>query len=84
MPQGILAFAEQRDGELKKPALESVSAAARLKGDLGGSVTAVVIGSEIQGIAASLAAYGADEILCFDHRFPVSTVGCTVVHPTRR
>ena len=69
MAQGILAFAEQREGTLKKHALEAVSAAAALKADVGGPVTAVVIGSGIQEIAADLAAYGADEIVAFDQDF---------------
>ena len=69
MPQGILAFAEQRDGAFKKTAFESVSTAVRLKADLGGTVTAVVIGRNIQDLAGELAACGADEILAFDQDF---------------
>ncbi|MEE9391487.1 MAG: electron transfer flavoprotein subunit alpha/FixB family protein [Planctomycetota bacterium] len=66
MPAGILAFCEQRGGQLKKAAQEAVSTAAKLKTDLGGDVTAVVIGKGIQGAAAGLAAYGADRVVCFD------------------
>jgi electron transfer flavoprotein alpha subunit len=67
MPQGVLAFVEQREGTIKKAALEAVSTAARLKKDLGGQAVAVVIGAGIRDAAATLAAYGADRILAFDH-----------------
>ncbi|MCB9831845.1 MAG: electron transfer flavoprotein subunit alpha/FixB family protein [Planctomycetes bacterium] len=66
MPQGILTFAEQRDGSFKKVAFEATSAAAALKADFGGKVTSVVIGKGVQAIAAKLGAYGADEVLAFD------------------
>jgi electron transfer flavoprotein alpha subunit len=69
MAQGIVAFCEQREGEFKKSAFEAVSAAAALKADLGGDVTAVVIGHEIQDMAAGLAAYGADKVIAFDQSF---------------
>ncbi len=69
MPQGILTFAEQRDGAFKKAAYEAVSAGAALKGDFGGAVSAVVIGKGVQEIAPQLGAYGADEVLAFDQDF---------------
>ncbi len=66
MSQGILAFAEQREGSLKKAALEACTAATKLKADLGGDVTAVVIGKNVQDIAKTLGAYGADNVMVFD------------------
>ncbi len=66
MSQGILAFAEQREGSLKKAALEACSTAMKIKAELGGDVTAVVIGKNIQDIAKNLGAYGADHVLVFD------------------
>ena len=69
MSQGILVFCEQREGSLKKWAAEGVAAAAQLKNDLGGQVTAVVIGQGIQEEAAGLAAYGADRVIAFDQDF---------------
>ena len=63
---GILTFAEQRDGKLRRASLEAVSEARRLAGALGGSVTAVLVGSGVEGLAAELGAYGADVVHVFD------------------
>ncbi|MFT7618862.1 MAG: electron transfer flavoprotein alpha subunit [Planctomycetota bacterium] len=66
MSQGILAFAEQREGSFKKAAFEACSTACKLKADLGGEVTAVVVGKDVQDIAKTLGAYGVDNVLVFD------------------
>ncbi len=66
MSQGILVFAEQRDGSFKKAAFEACSAAQRLKADLGGDVCAIVIGRNIQDLAKGLGSWGADQVLAFD------------------
>jgi electron transfer flavoprotein alpha subunit len=59
----IFAFAETRDGELRKTALEAVTAARRLADGMGGEVHAVVLGGAgVGGKAADLARYGADRI----------------------
>jgi electron transfer flavoprotein alpha subunit len=63
---GILTFAEQRDGKLRRPSLEAVSEARRLADALGGPVTAVLVGSGIEGLAGELAACGADVVHVFD------------------
>jgi electron transfer flavoprotein alpha subunit len=63
---GILTFAEQRDGKLRRPSLEAVSEAKRLAATLGGPVTAVLVGSGVEGLAAELGAYGADVVHVFD------------------
>ena len=63
---GIVTFAEQRDGKLRRPSLEAVSEAKRLAGTLGGPVTAVLVGSGVEGLAAELGAYGADVVQVFD------------------
>ena len=63
---GILAFAEQRDGVLRRASLEAVSEAKRLAGTLGGPVTAVLIGSGVAGLAKELGAQGADTVHVFD------------------
>ncbi len=62
----ILTFAEQRDGTLRRAALETVSEARRLAGPLGASVTTVVIGPGSEPLAAELTAQGADEVVVFD------------------
>ena len=65
----VLVFAESRAGELRKVALEAVTAArklAELSG--GGSVHAVVAGDAgIGGKADALAQHGADKILVLEH-----------------
>jgi electron transfer flavoprotein alpha subunit len=66
MAQGVLAFAEQVDGSFRKIAYEAVSEGRRLADTLGETVTAVVLGSGIEGMAEELAKYGADKILVAD------------------
>ena len=62
----ILTFAEQRDGKLRRAALETVSEARRLAGPLGATVAAVVIGPGGESLAGELAAHGADAVHVFD------------------
>ena len=66
MPQGVLVFAEQVDGSFRKVAYEAVSEGRRLADSLGEMVTAVVLGSDIEGMAGELGKYGADKILTAD------------------
>jgi electron transfer flavoprotein alpha subunit len=57
----ILAFAEQKDGEIRGVAAEVVSVAASRAGELGGQAHAVVLGGAGIGEgAAGLGAYGAE------------------------
>jgi len=62
----IVAFAEHRDGKLRRPSLEAVSEARRLAGPLKASVHAVLVGSGIEGLASELGAHGADTVHVFD------------------
>jgi len=66
MAQGVLVFAEQVDGRFRKIAYEAVSEGRRLADTLGETVTAVVLGSGVDGIAGELGKYGADRILVGD------------------
>lgn len=66
MSQGILIFAEQRDGILPKITLELVSEGRRLADKSGSEVGAVLIGSGVEGLADTLAGYGADKIYLLD------------------
>jgi electron transfer flavoprotein alpha subunit len=59
----IIAFAEQRDGKFKKSAYEVVQAARKIADGLGGTLTAVVIGRDVAGIAPALGAYGATRVV---------------------
>jgi len=63
---GILTFAEQRDGALRRASLEVVSEAKRLAGSFGGTVSTVVVGPGTEGLAAELGSYGADTVHVFD------------------
>ena len=66
MAQGVLVFAEQVDGSIRKIAYEAVSEGRRLADTIGDTVSAVVFGSSIDGIAGELAQYGADKIFVGD------------------
>jgi electron transfer flavoprotein alpha subunit len=63
----ILAFAEQRENKLKKSAFEVVHAARNIADKTGGDVTALVIGEQVQSVAAELGGYGANRILVVQH-----------------
>src|SRR5688572_14410182 len=64
----ILAFAEARNGELRKVALEAVTAARRLADSTGGEVHALLVGPPgITGKAAALGEHGADTVLVCEH-----------------
>jgi electron transfer flavoprotein alpha subunit len=59
----ILAFAEQREGKLKKSAFEVTQTARRIADQLGAELVTILIGDEVNGIAAELGAYGAKRVL---------------------
>jgi electron transfer flavoprotein alpha subunit len=63
--QGILAFIEQRQGSIKKPSLESLSAARKLADDLKENVIALYIGADDP--SAMLASFGADKVVLVRH-----------------
>jgi Electron transfer flavoprotein, alpha subunit len=64
----IFAFAEARNGELRKVALENVTAARKLADATGGQVYALLVGAPgIAAKAAQLAEYGADVVLVCEH-----------------
>jgi electron transfer flavoprotein alpha subunit len=64
----VLAFAESRGGELRKVALEAVTAARKLADAGGGEVHAMLIGAPgIGSKAEQLGRYGADVVLLVEH-----------------
>ena len=68
MAANILAFAEARAGELRKTALESVTAARSIADAAGGEVHAILFGAPgIASKAAALTAHGADLVLVVEH-----------------
>ena len=68
MANDILVVAETRGGDVRKVALEVVTAARTLADGLGGSVHAIVFGAPgIGSVAPKLAAVGADVVLVVEH-----------------
>ena len=59
---GILVFSEQREGRVKRVALEALGAAKRLSPQAGGPIAAVLIGDRVGSEAKTLAAAGAEKI----------------------
>jgi electron transfer flavoprotein alpha subunit len=66
MAQGVFAITEQRDGELRKVSFEVVSEGRRIADGLGADLTAVVLGSGVEGLAEELKKFGPDKILVAD------------------
>lgn len=62
MSNQIWIFAEQRNGEIKRPALEMASAGRQLADILGFELCAVLLGDAIANQASALADYGVDKI----------------------
>lgn len=64
----VFAFAESREGELRKIALEAVTAARAVADKTGGSVDAFLAGAPgIESKASELAKYGADTVVTVEH-----------------
>ena len=66
MAQGVFVITEQRDNAFRKVSFEAVSEGRRIADGLGADMTAVVVGSGIEGLAAELEKYGPDKILVAD------------------
>jgi electron transfer flavoprotein alpha subunit len=66
MAQGVFAIAEQRDGELRKVSFEVVSEGRRVADGMGADLTAVLLGSGVDGLAEELKKYGPDKIVVAD------------------
>jgi electron transfer flavoprotein alpha subunit len=67
MSKNVFVFAEQRDGEIQKVAIELVGKARELADDLGQEVVAVLPGSGIEEKAKVLIAHGADKVIVADY-----------------
>ncbi|MCY6369761.1 electron transfer flavoprotein subunit alpha/FixB family protein [Clostridium ganghwense] len=61
--KGVWVFAEQRDGELQKVALELLGKGREIADKLGVELTAVLLGDKVDNLAKDLLAYGADKVL---------------------
>lgn len=67
MAKGVMIVAEQRDGALRKISFELASAARKLADQLGDEVSAVLLGSGVEGIAGQLGKYGVDKVYVADN-----------------
>ena len=65
---GVWVFAEQREGKLQKVSLELLGEGRRQADKLGVKLTALLLGSNIDGLTKTLAEHGADEVLVADHK----------------
>lgn len=90
MANGVLVFAEQRDGKLRKAGMETLSEGRRLADKLGQSLSALLIGSGIEALAQEAAHYGAETVYIADNQAlgKYSTDGYTkvftdVIHETQ-
>ena len=63
MSNGILVFAEHRDGVLNKTSFEAIAAAQSLAAELGQTVTAVLVGSGAEGLAQEVAGYDVSRVV---------------------
>ena len=64
--KGVYVFAQQVDNEISSIAFELLGKAKDLAKDLNTEVTAVLLGSDIKGLADQLAEYGADKVIVVD------------------
>ncbi|HOK07563.1 MAG TPA: electron transfer flavoprotein subunit alpha/FixB family protein [Syntrophales bacterium] len=67
MAKGVWIVAEQRDGALRKVSLELASTARKLADQLGDEVSAVLLGSGVEAMAAELGKYGVDKVYLADN-----------------
>jgi electron transfer flavoprotein alpha subunit len=66
MAKGVMIVAEQRDGALRKISLELAATARKLADQSGDEVSAILLGSGIEGLAAQLGKYGVDKVFVGD------------------
>jgi len=66
MAKGVWIIAEQRDGALRKISLELAATARKLADQQGEEVSAILLGSGIEGLAAELGKYGVDKVYVGD------------------
>lgn len=64
--KGVFVFAQQVDNVINSIAFELVGKGKDLAEALGTEVTAVLVGSDVKGLADELAAYGADKVIVVD------------------
>jgi len=66
MSEAVLVFAEHQEGRLSRPTWEAMAAGQNLAQQLGGTVSAVLLGHQIAPLASELAALELEEVVCVD------------------
>jgi len=64
--KGVWVYVEQREGQLEDINLQLVSGGRHLADKLGEKLSAVAVGSNTEGLAGTLASYGADRVYFLD------------------
>ena len=64
--KGVFVFAQQVDNQISNIAYELIGKSKDLAADLQTEVTAVLVGSDVKGLADKLAEYGADRVIVVD------------------
>ena len=64
--KGVYVFAQQVDNQISSIALELIGKGKDLAKDLGTTVTAVLVGSNVMGLTEILGEYGADRVIVVD------------------
>ena len=72
--KGVFVSAQQVDNVISNIAYELIGKGKELAKDLGVEVTAVLVGSDVKGLADQLAEYGADKVIVVDDPELKSTV----------
>jgi len=66
--KGIMTFCETTEGKLASIATELLGGGRKLADDLGGELSAVLVGSGISGLAKEAIAFGADKVYIVDDK----------------
>lgn len=66
MAKGIFIIVEQRDLQIRKVSFELLSEGRKIANETGEPLVAVVLGHGIEGLAQTVAAYGADKVILID------------------
>ena len=64
MSNGILVFIEHKNGFANKSSIEAIAAAQKLGSELQRPVTALVLGSDVTGLAQEIAGYDVAKVIC--------------------
>ena len=63
---GVWVFCEQRQGKMMPTTLELISEGRKLADELGVQLSGILLGDNVDGIAAELGGYGADRVYVYN------------------